>query len=192
MNIVGVVLAGGLSSRMKIDKADLVWEGNSLIDHTRKTLIEAGCREVLVSNNKHPTYIKDRYLNSGPLAGIDACLNFIKSSEVVTDFLLVMPVDMPLMRSSLLKKLIAQAEMNTICFYNLGRFPLLLPVNETLSLILKQSLESHQEGKALSIRNLLKSFECNIVDLDKDQHDLFQNCNTMQQWKNLNTMRIES
>ena len=47
--LAGVVLAGGKSSRMGEDKAQLVWQGETLLDRARQCLRTAGWDDVLVS-----------------------------------------------------------------------------------------------------------------------------------------------
>ena len=49
MSITGIVLAGGLSTRMGRDKALLPWQGRTLLEHMRGLLMQAGAREVWVS-----------------------------------------------------------------------------------------------------------------------------------------------
>ena len=182
---MGVVLAGGLSSRMQSDKTQFIWRGKTLIEYTSELLAEAGCSEVLVSSNTNPEYINDRYPGSGPLAGIDACLNQIQSKFSNIKAMLIMPVDMPLMRIDLLAQLREQAERGNAVYYNLGRFPLILPVNKDLASNLTYRLENHQSGRSVSIRQLLSELNCQVLDLDKGQQKAFYNCNTPQQWQNL-------
>ena len=46
MSINGIVLAGGLSSRMGRDKALLPWQGRTLLEHMRGVLKQAGAGRV--------------------------------------------------------------------------------------------------------------------------------------------------
>jgi molybdopterin-guanine dinucleotide biosynthesis protein A len=185
LKTIGVVLAGGLSSRMFEDKAELIWKQKSLLDHTKQLLKDAGCFEVLISNNTNPNYIHDRYPNSGPLAGIDACLAHVLEHFIDVSSMLLMPVDMPLMSQSLLSDLIEKSEQDKATYYSLGRFPLILPVSEDLSKLLKYTLEKQQSGKGVSIKQLLSHLENQILTIDEAQKTAFYNCNTPQQWRSL-------
>ncbi len=170
---------------MKIDKSTLRWKGKSMIEHTSSLLTNAGCKEVLISNNNNPAYIQDRYKGSGPLAGIEACLHYIHEHISEADAMLLMPVDMPLMQHSLLKKLSEQANDNSVTHFNLGRFPLILPVNKHLSDLLSDALGKNSAGTRVSIHRLLTHFHQQVIDIDKDHESLFINCNTPEQWQQL-------
>jgi len=182
---IGVVLAGGLSSRMHKDKSQLVWRGKSFIEHSYELLIEAGCVDVIVSNNDNVKCIKDRYPNCGPLAGIDACLNYIQNNIPDAEAMLIMPVDMPLMSVQLLRDLQQQATVGSAVFYNLGRFPMILPVNNKLARQLQNTLQQNQTGSSISIRQLLTKLDCQVLNIDQNQQSAFFNCNTAEQWQNL-------
>jgi len=185
LKIIGVVLAGGLSSRMQRDKTQLIWQGNTLLEHCTDLLTRVGCADVLVSSNSKGPFIADRYPLSGPLAGIDACLQHILLHTKDADAMLIMPVDMPLMTDDLLQGILKRATKDTAVFYTEGRFPLILPVNNTLSELLTHRLDSSNSGKGVSIKNLLAHLNCLELDIDKDQQSAFYNCNTPEQWQNL-------
>jgi len=184
LKTIGVVLAGGLSTRMLTDKSQLLWQGKILLEHTSKLLSDAGCDQVVISSNA-PSYINDRYPDAGPLAGIEACLNYVSSNIKSAETMLIMPVDMPVMTIELLKNLLQQAKPDNAVFYSLGRFPLILPVNDKLNELLTDTLKQHQSGSGVSVRQLLTKIDCQVLDIDKDQQSAFINCNTPEQWQNL-------
>lgn len=185
MNIIGVVLAGGLSSRMNQDKSQLVWQGKKLLQHSCNLLSESGCSQLLISNNERQDSIADRYPNSGPLAGIEACLHHILNHCADAEAMLVIPVDMPLMNPGLLANICQKAKPGKAVYYASGRFPLLLPVNRELSAILLSILEQQGDGAGLSVRRLLSQLDCQVLEIDKTEETAFYNCNTPEDWNNL-------
>lgn len=99
---VGVVLAGGKSSRMGKDKALLEYGGRSLIKRAERLLNDAGASRVLISRNdtSNPKYLPDIYPNCGPMSGLHAAMMETKLP------LLIVPVDMPMLTSEMLRCLI--------------------------------------------------------------------------------------
>lgn len=76
--IVGVILAGGKSSRMGTNKALLEWDGLPLIAHVARTLQHVFKRVLLVADEAEPyrflrlPVYPDIFKDSGPLGGIHA------------------------------------------------------------------------------------------------------------------------
>jgi len=98
----GFVLAGGKSSRMGQDKALIRFDGEPLILRALKQLQTVANTARIAANRddlEHfaPT-IKDRWRDSGPLAGIHAAL-FASAAE----WNIFLPVDMPLLPTSFLQ-----------------------------------------------------------------------------------------
>ena len=92
-NITGIILCGGKSSRMEMDKSLLKLGDYNLVEHGI-LLLENFCENILISSNSlgdenfdHPV-IPDKIEGIGPLAGIYSCLlnsdhehNFIISCD---------------------------------------------------------------------------------------------------------------
>ena len=89
----GLVLAGGRSSRMGTDKAMLLKGNVNLLDNANLCLTNSLCEQVLISRNTAQG-IRDRYIDKGPLAGIEAALQHVPNGA----WLSILPVDMPLIR----------------------------------------------------------------------------------------------
>ncbi|WP_024593774.1 MULTISPECIES: molybdenum cofactor guanylyltransferase [unclassified Pseudoalteromonas] len=123
-DFTGVVLAGGKSSRMGTDKADLVLKNKTLLQNGCDLLKDAGAKNILISRNitnpvkssshyspsDYPSekYVKDIYPNSGPLGGIYSTL-------IATEHdLLITAVDMPLLTSSLLSTIVLASQSNNV------------------------------------------------------------------------------
>ena len=103
--VSAVILAGGLSSRMGRSKAELEWDGVTLLEHQVKKLQMLGISDVLVSGYPKPPdgtgSVADRYPKKGPLSGIHAGL-----SAAVNEHCLIVSVDTPLMPVNVLEELV--------------------------------------------------------------------------------------
>lgn len=109
-NITGIVLAGGKSRRMGVEKGLIRFGGKHLIEYAIEVL-EKVCDRIIISENSKAynflgyEVIPDIYPNSGPMGGIYSAL---KSSK--TDLNLVLSCDMPFISIELLNYLIEQSD----------------------------------------------------------------------------------
>ena len=105
---VGFVLAGGRSSRMGSDKALALFRGVPLIQTALQTINAVGIPARIAGSrsdlSSFAAQIPDTFAETGPLGGIHAALS-ISDAE----WNLFLPVDLPLMPSSLLACLLRRA-----------------------------------------------------------------------------------
>ena len=73
--VIGMVLAGGLSSRMGSDKALSPYHGQTLLQHQAALLAIAGLKVVVSGDYEGFDCIPDRVVRCGPLGGIYLCTN---------------------------------------------------------------------------------------------------------------------
>lgn len=190
MNFSAVILAGGKSSRMGCDKALLQLDGQSLLARQIGLVrsIEAG--EVFISGRKDANYpafgcrvLRDRFDDSGPLAGIERALD-VSSLPLV----LVLAVDMPGMSADLLRRVAAG------CVDGMGAVPRVGGGIEPLAafypkssrkLIAEMLTESRQTGqmpRAPAARQFaercVQENLASFVDLHASDALLFSNWNT--------------
>lgn len=103
-----VILAGGKSRRMGVDKATLLWQGEPLLERIIHGF--SGCREILLSGgNVTPPEpvrrIADRYPGCGPLAGVHAAL-----CEMQQELLFVTTCDAPLIDRRTAERLLSHLD----------------------------------------------------------------------------------
>ncbi|MGB3724532.1 MAG: molybdenum cofactor guanylyltransferase [Glaciecola sp.] len=114
MKVLGLVLAGGQSSRMGNDKAMLEIDGETMLARSQKLLRACEVAKVVVSRNDGELdSLADMIPNKGPLSGIHSALHHYLDYD-----LLIIPVDLPLLNAKSVKRLIALAQkekLNT-CF----------------------------------------------------------------------------
>lgn len=148
-NVSGYVLAGGQSSRMGRDKTLLRVGGYTLLQIALHKL-EQVCSDVsiLCGSELHGEQLApygrvvvDRIPDSGPLSGLDAALHNARE-----EWLLIVPVDVPLLPASALQGLVNQAadngKPNVACFDAPGkRQPLPVVLHRSTREVVAQALQ---------------------------------------------------
>ena len=90
-----VILAGGLSTRMGTSKAEIIWDGKSLIARQVNKMRALGIEDIIISGYPNPIegtrFVPDKYLLKGPLGGIHAGLLAAENAHC-----LVTGIDTPL------------------------------------------------------------------------------------------------
>lgn len=118
MKILGLILAGGHSSRMGQDKAGLKFGGKTLAENQREILVKHHF-SVAISSNSHvktdidipvlPDPAEVKY--AGPLAGIYAGLQYASANGY--QFILTMPVDCPIIPDEFFVKMTSAIDTTT-------------------------------------------------------------------------------
>jgi molybdopterin-guanine dinucleotide biosynthesis protein A len=179
--MLGVVLAGGLSSRMGRDKALLRWRGRPLIEHQIALLHAAGVREVKISGNR-PDYhgVADAVPQAGPLGGIAGIAAACEDAE-----LLIVPVDMPQLQPSLLRRL-RDAQTQAGCVRFVDR---VLPMRLRLDTACRETLNTLMacsDKHARSLRALQERVGVHEIDLSSEETAQLIDCNTEETWREVN------
>lgn len=103
--MTGIILAGGRSSRMGKDKAQLPWKEGTLLTAVVDKLFLL-CKEVVVVGPRRTLdrpvkWTEDRYCGKGPLAGIHAGL-----AVAAFDSAIILPCDMPTVPVQMLEAMV--------------------------------------------------------------------------------------
>ncbi|WJG11126.1 molybdenum cofactor guanylyltransferase [Aliiglaciecola sp. LCG003] len=179
-NVLGLVMAGGQSSRMGQDKAALSKDGLTLLERAKLVLKRANVSEIIVSANDIDGACKDIVPNKGPLGAIWSVLNH----QIITNqsVMLIVPVDMPLLSPESLEYLYNKslACQNT-CYFEASFLPLCLVINDALYSKLEQSIQSEDR----SLRALLHALGADklVMPTWLAKGDEFFNLNTPEQWQ---------
>lgn len=179
-NVLGILLNGGQSRRMKTDKGMLSVNGLTNIDRMNTLLNRCQVNEVITSGQQADS-IADLYPLGGPLSGILSVIVQKKPSAVV-----VVPVDMPFLTSSAINALITQGlAQQKACCYESYSLPVFIPVTDLLIDTLTGEFESdryQQDGKGPSFRYLMNKIGCRYLPVIDSQALI--NTNTPQEWDN--------
>jgi len=189
IDCLGVVLAGGLSSRMGQDKAKLMRAEHSMLSFSKQLLHDAGLSNVVVSGDNYD--IADTIKNCGPVGGIVSVLAAFPQAKS----LLILPVDLPLMTASALRDLRLKGQLShKASYFTDHHIPLYLPNNAYLAMFLAQHFTGqglissaangqHQRfaSKGPSMKHLITSIPHQGI-IAQDRNTLF-NSNTPAQWQ---------
>lgn len=186
---IGIVLAGGLSSRMGTDKASLIFNGESLLLRARRNLIASGCSRVWMSGQPRAAWpdesINDDLVSCGPMAGILACINALLPQMPVNQTILFMPVDAPLLNAPVLKRLTDSVAHSDAAIYRDNPLPLAIRLTGNVALQIKDQEERLKAGYSCSINAFLKSLEMCILETTSIDSNALCNINTPEEWEAL-------
>lgn len=194
-SVLGLVLAGGLSTRMGQDKSRLCLRSTnqSLVDHAQNVLSSV-CNGRVIVSGKGAEQLHDVYPDCGPLAGIHAGLVYALNQRSVTaeldtteqiSALLVTPVDMPNLTAKTLTLLIEKAQDNrSLAHFEGFNLPLYVPLHKSILQYLARELK---DRKALSIYQMLMVNQGQAISIPNTVSvDEFVNVNSPEQWHKLN------
>ncbi len=180
--VTGVVLAGGLARRMnKQDKGLILYRNKPLVTYALKALSSVAEKVYINANRNLNEYnqfdyevISDRTDSfDGPLAGILSAM-----SQALTEILLVIPCDSPLIKAAHLEKLLIEIdkeETEIAVAYDGQRIQ---PVFLALKTSLKNSLNNYLLEGNRKIDVWLQQHQLTQVDFSENA-EIFLNINTM-------------
>ena len=178
--ISGILLAGGYSSRMGRDKAELAFRGQSMLQYQADKLRALGLAELIVAGYDKPLpnarVVPDIYPHLGPLSGLHAGLSGIQSSCA-----LVLAVDTPLVPESLLRALMELHTRGATITLADGRPEPLIGVYDKS---LAQACERVLQGEDTSMRRFLKTVSMTTLEYQGDRA-LLMNCNTPEDYESI-------
>ena len=175
--IVGLVLAGGRSSRMGEDKAMLRIDGRSLLERAMRALWDAGADKVAISGTR-AAGIADRWPGTGPVGGIASAMHDLPDGEW-----LVVPVDMPRLGSEILGPLLAERS-HAATHWQDHPLPMRLTMDAAARAVLDDLMT--RPGRGCSIAALQARLGARALPLDGLDTRLLVNCNTPDEWREAN------
>ena len=162
MQITGIILSGGQSTRMGTDKALLQINGKTLLENAIE-ICKPVCNEILISSNnprhKKSGYqiIPDEYKNAGPLSGIYSCLKIS-----INKWSFVISVDAAFVNTEFIKYLNSQTGVfdAIVPIHIKGKEPLISLYNKSGLTVMQRHLNSEN----FKMHNLLNDIKTNYVD----------------------------
>lgn len=175
-----IILAGGRSSRMGTDKADLHYRTETFLEHQIKKARKLGISDLIISGYRGQQclekVVKDVYCQKGPLGGLEASLR-----EARHKWCLVFTVDMPLLSVQELYLLIQQSQKSTAPATILSHQKNLEPLVGVYKAELAEAIQQELlQGKG-SVRALLDKVGYEVYESTAPE-ELFQNINTPEEY----------
>ena len=172
---VGVVLAGGLSSRMGQDKSQLMRNEQCMLDFSRQVLEESGISNVVISGD-NVGGIPDLVKQAGPLGGILSVLKAYQPNDIIA-----LPVDMPLITSEAIRTLITRGRLaQKPVHYANHPLPLYLPVTAFVEHYLDSAFKGFT-GRGPSFKALLNQTQA--IAVSPKSNAVVTNTNTPEEWQ---------
>ena len=183
-DITGIILAGGKSSRMGTDKGFLILDKKSFIQHSIDALKPLVSEIIIVSD--HLDYdvlgykrVIDTIKDAGPVAGICSGL---KASH--TNYNLVLSCDIPLIKTEILEKLIANTDTDSdiIQIESHGKtMPLIALYKKQCHTIFSHLLKKGERR----LRMVVSQCRVKNIPLDYNDYKTTMNVNTKEELKQL-------
>lgn len=181
---LGVVLSGGLSSRMGTDKALLARNHQDMLTFSQQLLVNSGVEQVVISGKQHG--VADKIEHLGPMGGIYTIIEKYRPKA-----LLVLPVDLPLMTAEALTQLKRVGELSQqVCYYQEHYLPFYLPITAFVEQFFQEKFalcsmnnvgERKNTKNGPSIRSLISQVPSKSLT-PKNSICLF-NANTPDEWQ---------
>lgn len=184
---IGIVLAGGLSSRMGEDKASLIFDGESLLLRARRHLLETGCYPVFMSGKPRISWpdhsVCDEVAVSGPMSGIISCIKSLSQQELNGQKLVFIPVDAPLLNNIALSRLLNQATNADACIYQSNPLPLVIRLTTHVVNQIMIMDDLIKSGRSCSVNSFLKLINTSVLVPRSIDSELLRNINTPTEWE---------
>ncbi len=193
-HITAILLTGGQSTRMGCNKAWLDYQGQPLWQHMRDLLLQAGCKQVLISgaidgDEGIAGAVPDPVAGLGPLAGIAAVIA-AHGNALADGWLLVVPVDLPRLTADTLRLLaMPGTRVAAAHFRDQMRdhaLPALLHNTTAFRRHLAAALHATDNRKR-SVTALHAALGAHAIALPPALADTLTNTNTPAEWATLNT-----
>lgn len=182
-SVSAAVLAGGKSSRMGCDKANLMYRSVPLAKFQIQKLANLGMDDLMISGYADSLEgvrnIADIYKERGPLGGIHAVL-----TNAVNPGCLVLPIDTPRVPEHLLIRLVnihRHGDTPITLISNRGKLePLIGVYSRTLIPMIEEMLKN----RSASVKALLEYVKVSLCLCDVEP-SVFINCNTPDEYVDL-------
>ncbi|MDN6289951.1 MAG: molybdenum cofactor guanylyltransferase [Tetragenococcus koreensis] len=182
--VTSFILAGGKSSRMGMDKGFCKIGQEEFIPRIAKCLTPFSQEVVLVSGlEAYDVFglkrIEDIYPGKGPIAGIQAALEYTSTENNI-----IMSCDIPFISPTLIQRLVDETQEQDVI--HLATRHETMPLAALYKKSCRTYFKSRLEKDELKLRDALKGLQVKNIQVAEEEERFLSNINTPQELKKIN------
>ena len=185
-NIIGIILAGGKSSRFGEDKSNIRLGNKTLLEHTIDKIEKEFGEILIISNNKSYNFknkkiytIKDCIEGQlGPLAGILTAMKWVKENKKNYRWVASFPCDTPFFDTKLISKLKLKSEETSKKLIFLNSDKKRHNIFGLWSMDLIETLENDIKNNFRKVEIWADKIGYESININTEKFDKFLNINT--------------
>ena len=190
-NILGVILAGGKSSRFGSNKSLSKLANNKLIEHVINK-IDTYFHEILVISNDNSLKIENQKIKIikdcikgylGPLAGVLSAMKYANSFENKYKWIITFPCDTPFFNKIIIEKMIKETSSPKEKIYFIKDKKQRHNIFGLWSTSLENILEEDLNNNFRKVDLWADKIGCNFIEKDIQNENEFLNINTKEDLK---------
>ena len=190
-NILGVILAGGKSSRFGSNKSLSKLANNKLIEHVINK-IDTYFHEILVISNDNSLKIENQKIKIikdcikgylGPLAGVLSAMKYANSFENKYKWIITFPCDTPFFNKIIIEKMIKKTSSPKEKIYFIKDKKQRHNIFGLWSTSLENILEEDLNNNFRKVDLWADKIGCNFIEKDIQNENEFLNINTKEDLK---------
>ena len=190
-NIIGIILAGGKSSRFGEDKSNIRLGNKTLLDHTVNKIEKEFSEVLIISNNKKHNYknekiytIKDCIEGQlGPLVGILTAMKWVKENKKNYKWIASFPCDTPFFDNKLISKLKLKTKETSKKLIFLNSDKKRHNIFGLWSMDLIETLEKDIKSSFRKVEIWADKVGYESIDVNTEKFDRFLNINTKEDFE---------
>ncbi len=197
-NIIGVILAGGKSSRFGEDKSNIRLGNKTLLRHTIDKIEKEFAEVIIISNNKNYNFknkniytVKDCIEGQlGPLVGILTAMKWVKENKKNYRWIASFPCDTPFFDTKLISKLKSKTKETSKKLIFLNSDKKRHNIFGLWSMDLIETLEKDIKNSFRKVEIWADKVGYESININTEKFDKFLNINTKEDFekakKNIN------
>ena len=190
-NIIGIILAGGKSSRFGEDKSNIRLGNKTLLDHTIDKIEKEFSEVLIISNNKNYNFkskkihiVKDCIEGQlGPLVGILTAMKWVKENKKNYRWIASFPCDTPFFDTKLISKLKSKTKETSKKLIFLNSDKKRHNIFGLWSMDLIETLEKDIKNNFRKVEIWADKVGYESININTEEFDKFLNINTKEDFE---------